>query len=276
MRTTMARTSRNWPPRAVNKTYSRGIFWSERPDSILSVTLQFLPNSFAWRPQIGNHGDARPAVARLHDCRFADAMAIRKAKRLMSLLGLRHSAIDYCFGCAPVAGLVADPLGRNPSVIRERMAWISVRSSGMDELGCLSELAGAVEEVFLSAAIDEPPAGVVDELPAGKLPIGAGGVAGVLSFGVVPPSAGFGPGPGDAGESTLPRMIGRPSLPLPMITIFVFVDCASASVASMPRQRRYESEIPWLTVCWKAAMPFASICLRFDSCASRSTRNLNS
>src|SRR5665811_2032768 len=113
------------------------------------------------------------------------------------------------------------------------MAWISVRSSGMDELGCLSELAGAVEEVFLSAAIDEPPAGVVDELPAGKLPVGAGEIAG--AFGVVPPSAGFGPGPGDAGESTLPRMIGRPSLPLPMITIFVFVDCASASVASMPR-----------------------------------------
>src|ERR1035437_1398978 len=215
---------------------------------------------------------ARPPGERLHDCRFADAMAIRKAKRLMSLLGLRHSAIDYCFGCAPVPGLVADPVGRTPSVIRERMAWISVRSSGMDELDCLSEIAGAVEEVFLSASIDAPPGGAVDELPAGGLPVGAG----VLSFGVVPPSAGFGPGPGDAGESTLPRMIGRPSLPLPMITIFVFVDCASASVASMPRQRRYESEIPWLTVCWKAAMPFASICLRFDSCASRSTRNLNS
>src|ERR1039458_7969158 len=111
----------------------------------------------------------------------------------MSLLGLRHSAIDYCFGCAPVPGLVADPVGRNPSVIRERMAWISVRSSGMDELGCLSEIAGAVEEVFLSASIDAPPGGAVDELPAGGLPAGAGEVAGVLSFGVVPPSAGFGP-----------------------------------------------------------------------------------
>ena len=50
-----------------------------------------------------------------------------------------------------------------------------------------------------------------------------------------------------------------------MMTIFEFGDCASASVASMPRQRRYESEIPWLTVCWNAAMPLASICLRLDS-----------
>ncbi len=30
--------------------------------------------------------------------------------------------------------------------------------------------------------------------------------------------------------------------------------------------------MPWLTVFWNAAMPFASICLRFDSSASRATR----
>ena len=154
----------------------------------------------------------------------------------MSLLGLRHSAIDYCFGCAPVPGLVADPVVRSPSEIRERMDWISVRSSGMDELGCLSELAGAVEEVFLSDSVEAPPGGAVDELPAGGLLGGAGEIAGAFDVGL--PSAGFGPGPGDAGVSTLPRMIGRPSLPLPMITIFAFEDCASASVASMPRQRR--------------------------------------
>ena len=34
--------------------------------------------------------------------------------------------------------------------------------------------------------------------------------------------------------------------------------------------------MPLLTVCWKTAMPLASICLRFDSWASRSTRNLYS
>jgi hypothetical protein len=32
-------------------------------------------------------------------------------------------------------------------------------------------------------------------------------------------------------------MTGKPSLPLPMITILVLGDCASCSVASMPRQR---------------------------------------
>jgi hypothetical protein len=46
-----------------------------------------------------------------------------------------------------------------------------------------------------------------------------------------------GAGFGCIGVSTLPRMTGRPSLPLPMITILVLGDCASWSVASMPRQR---------------------------------------
>jgi hypothetical protein len=33
--------------------------------------------------------------------------------------------------------------------------------------------------------------------------------------------------PAVAGVSTLPRMIGKPSLPLPMTTTFEFVDCES-------------------------------------------------
>jgi hypothetical protein len=32
---------------------------------------------------------------------------------------------------------------------------------------------------------------------------------------------------GGAGVSTLPRMIGKPSLPLPMTPTFEFVDCES-------------------------------------------------
>jgi hypothetical protein len=44
------------------------------------------------------------------------------------------------------------------------------------------------------------------------------------------------------------KMIGSPSLPVPMTTIFAFGDWASSNVASMPRQRRYDSEMPWLTV----------------------------
>jgi hypothetical protein len=42
-----------------------------------------------------------------------------------------------------------------------------------------------------------------------------------------------------AGASVLAlKMIGRPSPPEPMTTIFVLGDCASRRVASMPRQRR--------------------------------------
>jgi hypothetical protein len=33
--------------------------------------------------------------------------------------------------------------------------------------------------------------------------------------------------PAGGGVSTLPRMIGKPSLPLPMTTTFEFVDCES-------------------------------------------------
>src|SRR5262245_3127133 len=63
------------------------------------------------------------------------------------------------------------------------------------------------------------PAAVVLALVAESLPL-----AGVLSA--------------RAGVCPLPRMIGKPSLPLPMTTTFAFVDCESCSVASMPRQRR--------------------------------------
>ena len=121
-------------------------------------------------------------------------------------------AIDYCFGCAPVPGLVADPVERNRSVIRESMASISERSGRIDELGCLFELAGTGDEaavsdgfdepatgVFFSAPVDAPPAGAVDDAPAGVLPVvGAGAVADVVSSDVVSPAADFGPGPGDA------------------------------------------------------------------------------
>lgn len=40
------------------------------------------------------------------------------------------------------------------------------------------------------------------------------------------------------GKSTLPKMMGMPSLLLPITTIFELGDCASCRVASMPRQRR--------------------------------------
>src|ERR1700686_4451398 len=39
----MMLTSLNQPPRAINEPYSRGLFRTERPASVPSVILQFLP-----------------------------------------------------------------------------------------------------------------------------------------------------------------------------------------------------------------------------------------
>ena len=61
------------------------------------------------------------------------------------------------------------------------MALRSERSTGRDELACLSEPAGAVDD-FLPVPVDPLSAGVsagaVDEEPGGGLPGGAGEVAG--------------------------------------------------------------------------------------------------
>jgi hypothetical protein len=78
-------------------------------------------------------------------------------------------------------------------------------------------------------------AGVL-ELAGGIFSVGvANAAAGVFSNGTVEPAAvvllsfplgGVLPA-GGTGVSTLPRMIGKPSLPLPMTTTFEFVDCES-------------------------------------------------
>jgi hypothetical protein len=81
----------------------------------------------------------------------------------------------------------------------------------------------------------------VAELAAGIFSVGvANPAAGVFSNGTVGlaavalslfvvsfPLGGMLPAGGDAGVSTLLRMIGKPSLPLPMTTTFEFVDCES-------------------------------------------------
>ena len=117
------------------------------------------------------------------------------------------------------------------------------------------------------------PVAVVDELPDGVVPLELGEVP---DGDVVPPVPGCGVGTDETDESILPSMTGRPSLTAPITTTFALGDSASATVAAIPCQRRYESEIPSLTVRWKAAMPFASICLRLDSSTSRSARYLYS
>jgi hypothetical protein len=84
---------------------------------------------------------------------------------------------------------------------------------------------------IFSAGVANPAAGVFSNGTAGP-------AAAVLSLVAESFPLGGGLPAGAAGVSTLPRMIGKPSLPLPMTTTFAFVDCESCSVASMPRQRR--------------------------------------
>jgi hypothetical protein len=76
------------------------------------------------------------------------------------------------------------------------------------------ELAGGI----FSAGVTNAAAGVFSNGTAGLAAVGLS----LLSFpsGVVLRAGG-------AGASPLPRMIGRPSLPLPTMTVFAFVDCES-------------------------------------------------
>lgn len=109
----------------------------------------------------------------------------------------------------------------------------------------LDELGAAVGDAPPGFVGEEPGGGVsgVDEgLADGVSPAGVSldeeGVVGEVPDDGAGPSPAFGPALDDGELSTLPRIIGSPSFPLPMITIFEFEDCASASVASIPRQRR--------------------------------------
>src|SRR5579885_1212493 len=137
----------------------------------------------------------------------------------------------YGFGFASLSP-VADLLGRKAS--RSRDNSVSTSMSSGATMPDLTE--GGMSLAFFS---DSDCAAV-----AALTSAGAGGTVEVrwsgpfkLPVGALPPVAGRAAG-GGAGLSILPRMIGRPSLPLPMTTILEFGDCASASVASMPRQRR--------------------------------------
>ena len=101
------------------------------------------------------------------------------------------------------------------------------------------EAEGGVAGVGRGTAVGGACSGGVGRLLAGVrssrgglAPAGRSLAASLLSAGAAPVRGGAG------GVSTLPRMIGRPSLPLPMTTIFEFDDCESWTVASIPRQRR--------------------------------------
>src|SRR6516164_4020101 len=120
---------------------------------------------------------------------------------------------------------------------------MSERVSGQNERDASGVVADGVLEVVLADGILEL-AGAIFSVGGANAAAGvfsngtAGPAAVVLSlFIVLVPLGGALPA-GGAGVSTLPRMVGPPSLPLPMTTTFAFVDCESCSVASMPRQRR--------------------------------------
>jgi hypothetical protein len=125
------------------------------------------------------------------------------------------------------AGFSADCLGRDSGFgsvgrnIREIKASTSDRLGGHEARGASGAAAGGVAG---------PAVGVF----SGGVAMAA---AGIFSNGRVAPAAavlvslslgGAAPVvcPG-AGASTLPRMIGKPSLPLPIITTFEFEDCES-------------------------------------------------
>src|SRR5262245_28896 len=147
---------------------------------------------------------------------------------------------NYCLGGPPPPPEVPD---RNHSGMFGTRD-LRFERSGRTELdrSLSGRVDGRAAALFFSVVITELPADPPDLTSA--LPPGAGGLADIFSFVAASSSGMLALAPVPAILSTLPSMTGRPSLPPPMITIFEFLDWASASVASMPRQRRYESEIP--------------------------------
>src|SRR5262245_48514029 len=109
----------------------------------------------------------------------------------------------------------------------ERVSGQNERDASGAAADGLPGLAGAI----FSVGVANPAAGVFSNGTAGPAAV-------VLSLFMVSVPLGDVFPAGAAGVSTLPRMIGKPSFPLPMTTTFAFVDCESCSVASMPRQRR--------------------------------------
>src|SRR5262244_4480327 len=100
-----------------------------------------------------------------------------------------------------------------------------------DASGVAADEAPEMTGGIFSAGVANPEAGVFSNGTAGPAAVVLSLVAESFPLGGVLPACA-------AGVSTLPRIIGKPSLPLPMTTTFAFVDCESCSVASMPRQRR--------------------------------------
>jgi hypothetical protein len=117
---------------------------------------------------------------------------------------------DGCPERDTVFGSVGRMICQKYVSISDRVIGQNERDPSVVAADGVLELAGGI----VSAGVANPAAGVFSTGTAGPAVVG-------LSF-VSFPLVG-----GGAGVSTLPRMIGKPSLPLPMMTTFEFVDCES-------------------------------------------------
>ena len=124
--------------------------------------------------------------------------------------------LSYC--CVENGG--AD-FGSVERTIRAKKVSISYKLRGHDEGGRSGVAASGVPEPAVSSFSVVAAGGVFS--------VGTAGLATEVVFLAVLPSS-WGevcPAPDDDGVSKLPRIIGKPSLALPMITTFELLDCAS-------------------------------------------------
>ena len=120
----------------------------------------------------------------------------------------------YCFESGSAFGSVE-------RTIRAKKVSISYKLRGHDEGGRSGVAASGVPEPAVRSFSVVAAGGV---LSVGTAELAAE----VVSLAVLPSSLGeVCPTPDDGGVSKLPRMIGKPSLALPMITTFELLDCAS-------------------------------------------------
>jgi hypothetical protein len=118
-------------------------------------------------------------------------------------------------------------VGRYRGLIRPVVSELSRKESLEQSFGVISRSHGAkVRYVGVAQSLAGGIFSVGHANPAaGVFSSGAMGLAAVvLSLGASFP-LGVLPAGGGAGSSALPKMTGSPSLPLPMTTIFEFVDC---------------------------------------------------
>ena len=171
------------------------------------------------------------------------AARIRPVAHVVVLIWLSPSRFRLCRGFAN-----SRPIRAAASRLRFAKEWLGRRAklSGLVDASCPSRFAGVVGDAAAAVLSDCGGVASPDDPAGGLVPLDppAARRRARRRRPRVPPATPLrwrrlaALRPARAGTS-LPRMIGSPSLPEPMITILVLGDCANCSVASMPRQRRY-------------------------------------